>query len=819
MFTTAYYADVCEDAKNSSYPNHLKIESETDLITLCSHDYVCATYQNNHRSSKDFLKSDILAMDCDNDDTENEDDWITPQDVIAAFPDVAMAFHMSRHDNLPKENYSARPRFHVFFAIDPVEDQKEYRALKETVLKKFPWFDPGAKDAGRFFFGTDSPHVLFSPGGLTLTEFFNGGKEPVLPERKHVPVRKRKAIDEETSYRSFPKHIDDFEAFAASLVPGSAEEIEEGNRHTTLIQKAGIVLKLHGDTDEARNQFRRYVTACDPPLPESEVSKIWSDTVHWYHETVEPDPDYKPPDQYKKEQEQSEPPFPLRPETYTDLDEAKVIAGQLKDTTRYVATGYTVYKDGYWHTNGDFELDAQMRVTEVIREQLSEAEEQINKYNDAMLKLGVLKQDLLSKDKLPNQKAIGAFLSTYKDARTQNLYFACRDAIEYYQKVLDKWMSNTGMNAVMNRLKPELRMDIKDMDRDPYLLNTPSYTFDLRKGKKNKRKHDKKDYITHQTTCDPDENGSPLWRKFLNQIFLDDQELIHYVQMICGMTAIGAVRMESLIIAYGDGKNGKSTFWNTIGKVLGSYLGYISAEALTTRPGRNVRPEMAMLRGKRLVIAAELGSGTRLDSAKIKQMCSSDDILAEPKYHDPFYFTPSHTIVMYTNNLPRVSELDAGTWRRLGVIIPFKATITEENDIKDYAAYLYDNAKGAILSWIIEGARQAIQADYKLPIPEAIAKETGKYREENNWARHFIEMACELKTDNPKDKDKRYCVRALSLQETYAKYCRTTGEYQHSTSEVSKALLQIEGVTKKRTSKGVYYFGIRCLNDFDRLEE
>ena len=38
--------------------------------------------------------------------------------------------------------------------------------------------------------------------------------------------------------------------------------------------------------------------------------------------------------------------------------------------------------------------------------------------------------------------------------------------------------------------------------------------------------------------------------------------------------------MESLVIAYGEGRNGKSTFWNTIARVLGTYSGNMSADTL-----------------------------------------------------------------------------------------------------------------------------------------------------------------------------------------------------------------------------------------------
>lgn len=78
-----------------------------------------------------------------------------------------------------------------------------------------------------------------------------------------------------------------------------------------------------------------------------------------------------------------------------------------------------------------------------------------------------------------------------------------------------------------------------------------------------------------------------------------------------------------MIIAYGDGRNGKSTFWNTLSRVMGSYSGNISADSLTMNCKRNVKPEMAETKGKRLLIAAELEEGTRLNTSIVKQLCST----------------------------------------------------------------------------------------------------------------------------------------------------------------------------------------------------
>lgn len=99
--------------------------------------------------------------------------------------------------------------------------------------------------------------------------------------------------------------------------------------------------------------------------------------------------------------------------------------------------------------------------------------------------------------------------------------------------------------------------------------------------------------MTHSTICGTSDEGAELWQDMLNKTFNSDTETIEYVQKVVGEMLFGRVFQERLIIAYGDGRNGKSTFWNTIKAVFGSYSGTLSSDALTLECRRNVKPEMA----------------------------------------------------------------------------------------------------------------------------------------------------------------------------------------------------------------------------------
>ena len=275
-----------------------------------------------------------------------------------------------------------------------------------------------------------------------------------------------------------------------------------------------------------------------------------------------------------------------------------------------------------------------------------------------------------------------------------------------------------------------------------------------------------------------------------------------------GLAAIGKVYQEHMIIAYGGGANGKSTFWNTIFRVLGDYAGKLSAEALTMNCKRNIKPEMAELKGRRLIISSEMEEGMRLNTATVKQLCSTDEIQAEKKYKAPFHFVPSHTLVLYTNHLPKVGANDDGIWRRL-IVIPFNAKITGDSDIKNYADYLYDHAGSFIMSWIIEGAKKAYDMDFKVPLPKVVEDAIEAYREDNDWLGHFLADCCDI--------DKATSEKSGELYQAYRAYCLQNGEFTRSTTDFYSSI-EKAGFPKKKVKTGSFVYGLKLKEGQDFLE-
>lgn len=163
---TVYAANCRGNPTNCLYPHRIEITDESSAAEAFSRDIVCAEYKNNYRNIDNFLISNALSEDCDNDHSDDPSQWVYTKDVFNFFTGVTCIIHYSRHHMKPKGDKSARPRFHVILLIDPMTDPEGYAQLKKRVAEVFPFFDPGAMDAARFFFGTEKPEVEYHPGIL-----------------------------------------------------------------------------------------------------------------------------------------------------------------------------------------------------------------------------------------------------------------------------------------------------------------------------------------------------------------------------------------------------------------------------------------------------------------------------------------------------------------------------------------------------------------------------------------------------------------------------------------------------------------------------
>lgn len=561
-------------------------------------------------------------------------------------------------------------------------------------------------------------------------------------------------------------------AAPAALPAAKGREIPAGERNATLSAYAFTVLKKFGPEGiaEAEAAFLQRAEDCNPPLSDGELSTVWHYAVQNAPAKIWNKPGYLTPAEYDAQG------FPVEVLSFKLSDLSEIAEGQLfAENTSGVLL---------WNPSLDWLVWDGCR------------------FAPDNSKARLLAQNFTGKQhraaQVDVQQAAGAAAQDLENAELATRAKKAKALLTF----VNRCRSTNGLNHLMTEAAPHLACKLDDLDADPFALNTPAGIVDLRTGEL--RPSDPAALCTKVTAVGPCDDGAELWRGFLDTICCGDAGLVDYLQTVAGMAALGQVFTETLLLATGDGGNGKSTFFNTLARVLGDYATSVRPALLLTGNANN-GAELAALRGVRLALAAETEEGQRLDGAAVKGLVSTDRVAANPKYKDPFSFTPSHTLVLYTNFLPRVGSSDRGTWSRL-TVLPFNAHLRDTaGERKDYAEILFTQAGGAVLAWMIEGARRFIANGYKLTPPTVVQEALADYRKSNDWLGAFMEECCDL--------GENFAASSKELYQRYTAYCQVSGDYRRDSRDFANAM-KSAGFELKHKMHGNAYTGLRLHSGF-----
>lgn len=228
------------------------------------------------------------------------------------------------------------------------------------------------------------------------------------------------------------------------------------------------------------------------------------------------------------------------------------------------------------------------------------------------------------------------------------------------------------------------RIPIDSMDACEWAINTPSGVLDLRTLEVTE--HDRDRHFSRIT------GGS--FRPHVARTEIIDQLLgalpndaVGWLLWRIGEAMLARVPADrALMLWYGDGLTGKTTLATAVRQMFGSF-GALSASELLIDSGRSGGPDpaAAALAGKRLAVVEEIISAShdlvpRLSTQRLKTL--SGDTVAMRGLYESMRDAPwAVTLIAVSNHLPRILELDAGTWRRIHVV-PFDKKQTSSIDFE-----------------------------------------------------------------------------------------------------------------------------------------
>lgn len=384
--------------------------------------------------------------------------------------------------------------------------------------------------------------------------------------------------------------------------------------------------------------------------------------------------------------------------------------------------------------------------------------------------------------------------------RLHKLYGQCRD--EPHQKAWRRHIKGAesagGITSALKCLAMHRQVSISPEKLDANTqdwFNCPNGMLDLRTMRLHS--HRREPMVTKIAPVPFDaEAKCPRWLEFLDEIMGGDKELIGFLQRAVGYAMTGHTTEQCLFFLYGRGRNGKSTFVETIRAMLGDYGSHTDFATFLDRPGDTARADLARLRGDRMVTAGEPPLGKRFDEGVVKAMTGGDRITCRHLYGDFFEYTPEYKIFLCANVKPTIRGQDDGIWRRFR-LIPFTVQIPEERKDLQLGAKLRAEWPG-ILRWAAEGARDWYENGLQPPV--SVLEATDAYRQEMDAIGQFIRDRFHIGPGFAG-------VPVSEVYEIYQEWTKSHGEYAMSQRKLSK-MLKERGYSSKKIG------GVRKYEDW-----
>jgi putative DNA primase/helicase len=326
-------------------------------------------------------------------------------------------------------------------------------------------------------------------------------------------------------------------------------------------------------------------------------------------------------------------------------------------------------------------------------------------------------------------------------------------------KRASKLRSNNGAKNCVDysrRVPNPLSVDGDVFDAKPMLLAVKNGVIDLTTGKL--RPGRQEDYLSK--ACRVEWKGidypAPMWRNFLKEVFDKDKELIDYIQKLLGYAITGSVEKHIFPVFQGRGRNGKGTIVNVLRRVLGTLAKAIASEVLLeqrfSKNSSAPSPDIMALKGLRLAFASEANARSSFSAAQVKLLTGGDELSARNP-HDKYQsnFSPSHKLILLTNDRPHCPDSDYAFWARMRLIeFPF-SFVPEPDPKRPYEKKAIENLEeqllkedSGILAWLVEGWLLCQESGLKAPAKVLAATE--EYKKDEDVLGVFIEQCCIVDT-------------------------------------------------------------------------
>lgn len=300
------------------------------------------------------------------------------------------------------------------------------------------------------------------------------------------------------------------------------------------------------------------------------------------------------------------------------------------------------------------------------------------------------------------------------------------------------------------------------MNDSPDLICLQSGMFNLKTGALSP--HDKGFFSTYMLPIDFNPKKVPdclHWKKALEQ-WVKDPGSIRELQKFAGYCLTRETRYERMLLLFGPGGDGKSTFMNVLRQMVGP-------DNCSHIPMGRLEDQFYLSRlvDKLINMSTEI-EAKAMQSQEIKAIVSGDPISASFKNQTPFDFEPFCKLIYSTNRLPKMLDNSDGFFRKI-MIIRFEGQFVKSGEADIFLKDKLLEELPGIFAWALAGLVMLQQEGFK---DTDVMRETlQEYKQINNNVLYFIQK--HVVADPAGKVLKSSAGKQKSAYEQYCERCKT----------------------------------------------
>jgi putative DNA primase/helicase len=331
-----------------------------------------------------------------------------------------------------------------------------------------------------------------------------------------------------------------------------------------------------------------------------------------------------------------------------------------------------------------------------------------------------------------------------------------------YLRWAQKSMSAGSIRAAVAMAKsvPRIQVRSEALDRATHLLNCRNGTIDLRSGAL--RPHDPNDLITKLVPVNfVPGTYAPLWQGLLRRSTQVDPtgDTARFIELVIGYMLFAGNPENKIFFLIGPGGTGKSQVVEIPMFVLGEDYAWAGKPSLLTKGKSDAHTEeVAVLEHKHYLVVNETDGAMTTDEAAMKTFTGSKRMPVRSLYGKQRMATVRATIMIATNEAPRIEKFDDAIARRL-IIIPSGPPLgpMDKKDVHLADKILANEAEGVLASivsgavrwWGLSqqnssGASGPSAAVFDSDLPAAVQIQTAGFAHDNDPVIEFVDEYLEF---------------------------------------------------------------------------